>query len=535
MPPIWLEKTDLLPSSPPSEPEMLDATTGPFVGLRPFDTREAVLFFGRLAQTLELLQELHRHRFVAVVGSSGCGKSSLVRAGLIPKLQAGFVAGDRSRWLVVTMKPGGSPLDKLLSSIAEAAGAGPYFEDPGKLLDKIRTEGLPALTGPLAHHLDTAEANLLLLVDQFEEVFHLVEEGAGDDARHEADEFVGLLLDLAAQRRIPVYVVLTMRSDFLGDCDKFPGLPEAMNRSQYLVPRLTRRQRQEAIEGPIHLFGASIAPRLVDRLLNDVGDQSDQLPVMEHALMRTWEHWSTHKAPTQPVDLDDYEKIGTAEKALDLDAELALEGLAPREVTVVERMFQAVTDTDPFNRRTGRRAALSRYFLTLEDARDDGDALLRLSHEALIRQWKRLRAWVDAEAESKKIYLRILDGARRYRDGRTKLLSRPEIKEAFKWWAGLDPNEAWARRYDPALDVAKDFLRKSRRRRRIKNFLIGLASMSAFPIRSRVHPLPGSRAPSRPGKGASAARIETGARCCRHAACPRQEPGGGTCREGKTR
>ena len=99
------------------------------------------------------------------------------------------------------------------------------------------------------------------------------------------------MLALAEQRRLPIYVVMTMRSDFLGDCDHFHGLPEAMNRGQYLVPRLTRQQRQQAIEGPSLLFGASISPRLLDRLLNDVGDKSDQLPVMQHALMRTWEEW----------------------------------------------------------------------------------------------------------------------------------------------------------------------------------------------------------------------------------------------------
>src|SRR5215510_39582 len=140
----------------------------PFVGLRPFNSDEALLFFGRGEQTIDLLQQLHRTHFVAIVGSSGCGKSSLVRAGLIPKLRAGFLTEDRDQWLVAVMKPGDAPLRNLAAALIEAIPAGGGVED---CAEAIRAGGAQAVIEQLSPSLANSDANLLLLVDQFEEIF----------------------------------------------------------------------------------------------------------------------------------------------------------------------------------------------------------------------------------------------------------------------------------------------------------------------------------------------------------------------------
>src|SRR6185295_14728852 len=111
------------------------------------------------------------------------------------------------------------------------------------------------------------------------------------NSRDEAVGFVKLLLEAAGQYDVPIYIVLTMRSDFIGDCMDYPGLPEAVNDGQYLVPRMTRDELRSAINGPVAVGGGEIAPRLVLRLLNDLGDDHDQLPILQHALMRTWDYW----------------------------------------------------------------------------------------------------------------------------------------------------------------------------------------------------------------------------------------------------
>jgi len=133
---------------------------------------------------------------------------------------------------------------------------------------------------------------------------------------------VNLLLEAIHQRRVPIYVCITMRSDFFGACSTFFGLPEAINDGQYLVPRMTREERKEAITGPMRVAGASLSNRLVQRLLNDLGDATaDQLPTMQHALMRTFEHWRSEGTSGRPMDVEDYEAVGTIEHALDDHAE----------------------------------------------------------------------------------------------------------------------------------------------------------------------------------------------------------------------
>ena len=469
----------------------------PFVGLRPFDSTEGLLFFGRHEQTVELLQQLHRTRFLAVVGSSGCGKSSLIRAGLIPKLKAGFLVERRDQWRITTMKPGDAPLQNLACALLETFSEEPSLSNIEALVSAINISGLQAVVDHLASRLEKSDTNLLLLVDQFEEIFRfglyaeekeVTEETIDKERRRdEAADFVSIMLGLAQQQDLPIYVVMTMRSDFLGDCDAFYGLPEAMNRSQYLVPRLTRQQRQEAIENPIRLYGAAITPRLLDRVLNDVGEESDQLPVMQHALMRTWEKWQEEKKGL--IDIEHYNEIGTFRDALSKDADKALDGLSPEDLIITERLFQALTDMDAKGRRLRRPAHLSeieaitganrekitgiierfrtsnRSFLNLSEDRLKGDPLVDISHESLIRQWKTLREWVDAEAESREQFVRLASAAVRFKEGRDVLWTDPALQLALDWQEKRQPNEAWGRRYHPDFALAMEFLSKSKQQR----------------------------------------------------------------------
>ena len=134
-----------------------------------------------------------------------------------------------------------------------------------------------------------------MLVDQFEELFRFRRGHQSDHAHDEAIAFVKLLLEATAQQRLPIYVVLTMRSDFIGDCMNFRGLPEAVNAGLFLVGRMTREGLRSAVSGPVAVAGGSVTPRLVNRILNDIGDDHDQLPVVQHALMRMWEFWSSRQ------------------------------------------------------------------------------------------------------------------------------------------------------------------------------------------------------------------------------------------------
>jgi energy-coupling factor transporter ATP-binding protein EcfA2 len=494
--------------------------SNPFVGLRPFESEESILFFGRDKQIIELMQQLHRTRFLAVVGSSGCGKSSLIRAGLIPKLKAGFLIERRDVWNVVITKPGDAPLTNMASALLAATSESPSDEEVAMLVSAMRINGAAAVVERLAGSLEQNGANLLLLVDQFEELFRYADSSPVDDpmapgrdtereeeansvaeekkreqaakkalGRDEAMRFVSIMLELARQRDVPVYVVLTMRSDFLGECDSFRGLPEVITQCIYLVPRLDRQQRQEAGENPVRLYGQAITARLLDRVVNDVGDEPDQLPVMQHALMRTWEEWKHDHVKSEGIDLRHYEAAGTFAGALSKDADDALAEMQPGEQLIAERMFQVLVDTDSQGRRVRRPAHLSeiaevtnatspqllavvdyfrrggRCFLTLSSERAEDDPLLDISHESFIRQWDKLSDWINAENESKEQYSRLATAALRYRAGIAALWTNPELSSALKWWDERGPTEPWARRYNPAFQLASEFLKKSEEQR----------------------------------------------------------------------
>ena len=243
-----------------------DTTTrfNPFRGLRPFEQDENELFFGRDGQTDALLHRLYEHRFLAVVGTSGSGKSSLVRAGLMHALHGGLMGGNTgSHWRIALMRPGDRPIENL----ARALNAPSVFgqEEAQEAIQVMMTESTlqrsdQGLIQAVQLARMPAEQNLLVVVDQFEELFRFQHGTPHNATRDEAAAFVRLLLEAARQTAIKIYVVITMRSDFLGDCAQFRDLPEAINTSQYLIPRMTRSERQKAITGPVGVAGGEISP-----------------------------------------------------------------------------------------------------------------------------------------------------------------------------------------------------------------------------------------------------------------------------------
>src|SRR4030095_15134451 len=209
--------------------------TNPFPGLRPFETDEYRLFFGREGQSDALIERLQRSHFLAVVGTSGSGKSSLVRAGLLPALRGGLMAGAGSGWRIAIMRPGSDPIGNLASALADKevlleAGGGLAPAEAEAVIEATLRRGSLGLVEAMRQARLQAHEKLLVVVDQFEELFRFRAarwlSSAGDDA----SAFVKLLLEAAQQRELLIYVVPTMRSDFLGDCAQFQGLPRSEER-----------------------------------------------------------------------------------------------------------------------------------------------------------------------------------------------------------------------------------------------------------------------------------------------------------------
>jgi hypothetical protein len=194
-------------------------------------------------------------------------------------LKAGLIQRLGTTVRVAALKPGGGPLAELRRRLSPALGR----EIAAETLART-TYGFVDAVKPLP-----PDESLLLVVDQFEEIFQYRRAHFAKDGGDEADRFVALLLRAVEQAAIPIYIILTMRSDYLGECAIFRGLPEALNNGHYLVPRMTRQQLQEVIESPLDAVGAAIDPAVVQELLNQSAEEPDHLPVLQHLLRRMFE------------------------------------------------------------------------------------------------------------------------------------------------------------------------------------------------------------------------------------------------------
>lgn len=469
------------------------STLNPFPGLRPFKIEESHLFFGREGQSDEVLLKLSKSRFVGVIGPSGSGKSSFIYCGVLPILYGGFLTDASPNWEVIVTRPGAGPIDNLAESLLknnkEYLDADPEEKKIKRTIFStlLRSSSL-GLVEAVEQSRRSSDVNYLILVDQFEELFRF-KDSTDPNSVNETLAFVNLLIEAINYPDSPIYVAITMRSDFIGDCAQFPELTRKINDSHYLIPQLTREQKRRAIEGPVAVGGAKITPRLVQQLLNDLGDNPDQLPILQHALMRTWSYWSLYRDyEEEQVDLKHYEAIGTMAEALSMHANEAFDELTDDQKRICEILFKAITEKRGENFGIRRPTRLNEIAAiadcseeevidVIEKFREPGRSLLTpafgtpissksmvdISHESLMRIWVRLKNWVDDEAEAVQMYIRLAEAASMYQVGKAGLWRPPDLQLALNWQAKHKPTLVWGQRYHPAFERTLVFLEYSKK------------------------------------------------------------------------
>ncbi|MBS1543902.1 MAG: High-affnity carbon uptake protein Hat/HatR, partial [Bacteroidetes bacterium] len=469
------------------------STANPFPGLRPFKIEESHLFFGREGQSDEVLLKMSKSRFVAVIGPSGSGKSSFIYCGVLPILYGGFLTETSPNWEVVVTRPGANPIDNLSESLLGANKEYQQADPEDKKIKRtivstlLRSSSL-GLVEAIQQSRRSNEMNYLVLVDQFEELFRF-KDSTDPNSINETLGFVNLLMEAVNYEDAPIYVAITMRSDFIGDCAQFPELTRKINDSHYLIPQMTRDQKRRAIEGPVAVGSAKIAPRLTQQLLNDLGDNPDQLPILQHALMRTWGYWQRFRDyEDEPLDLKHYEAIGTMKEALSMHANEAFDELDEEQQRICEVLFKAITEKRGENfgiRRPTRLQEIAAIAdvsendvaAVIEKFREPGRSLVTpaygvplgpksmidISHESLMRIWVRLKNWVDDEADAVQMYMRLAEAATQYQVGKAGLWRPPDLQLALNWQAKHRPTLVWGQRYNPAFERTMIFLEYSKK------------------------------------------------------------------------
>jgi WD40 repeat protein/class 3 adenylate cyclase len=437
----------------------------PYKGLASFEENDWASFFGRERLVGELAARTVQVGVLGVVGASGSGKSSLVAAGLLPSLGAGLLPGS-DRWIQAVMRPGDHPMGALASALTVVDPAIEDAEDP-----------LAA-----AVHTIEQDGRLVLVIDQFEETFTLCESDA---------ERAGFIASLVGAARVfpdRCVVVLTIRSDYYGHAAPYPDLAEVLAENHVLIGPMSRDELRRAIELPGRRVGLRVEEALVDALVDEVEDEPGGLPLLSTALVELWQAredgW---------IRMDAHEATGGVKGAVARLAETAYEQLTDVEREAVRRIMLRIVVSDG-ETVTRRRASLDEFDperdavgqrVIMQFARDRlltvGEGTVEIAHEALLREWPRLRRWLEEDQQGRQVRQQLGEAARHWGnvDRDPSELFRGARLSATLDWATTHAGELNELERDFLADARRaseqDAERQRRTNRRLRGLLVGVA------------------------------------------------------------
>lgn len=429
----------------------------PYMGLRSFDTGDAELYFGREEVVGALLGRLAAARLLCVVGASGSGKSSLVRAGVVPQLRAGALPGSRD-WDVLVLTPGANPLSALASALAGVSGltataALRDVEADARAVDLTVRQSLAARGDA---------ARVVLVVDQFEEIFTLCRD------EMERGRFIDALLYAVTVPGGRTMAIVAMRADFYGEAARYSGFAEALDASHALLGPMDLEDLRATIERPAEITGLRVEPGLSDRILRDVGEEPGSLPLLSHALLETW-----RRRDGRTLTAAGYAASGGVRGAIAQTAEAVYGALPEAAQRTARDLFVRLTELGEGTEDTRRRVHFeevvpagpageqARAVITrLADARllTTSADTVEVAHEALIREWPRLRDWLDEDREGLRLMRHVTESAQAWeRSGRDP----DELYRGARLSAGLEWSEHAQPDLNPLerafLDASRDF------------------------------------------------------------------------------
>ena len=434
----------------------------PYKGLASFDENDAAYFFGRERLVGELAARTVGMGLLGVLGASGSGKSSAVAAGLLPSLRAGLLPGSE-RWTSVVFRPGEHPMTELRAAVE----SDPSTDDP--LAEAIARVG--------------ADGRLVVAIDQFEELFTL----CNDDA--ERDTFIDAITGAATSSPDRVVFVATIRDDFYGRCAPYRELAELFAANHVLVPPMSGDELRRAIELPARRTRLRVEAALVDALIAEVADEPGGLPLLSAALVELWrgreDGWLRMSA---------YESTGGVRGAVARLAEASYQQLNEAERDVARRILLRLADIGEGDLLTRRRVHISEFdvdkdtvsaqvlaSLTRDRLLTMSDSTVEVAHEALLREWPRLRGWLEEDLQGHQLHQHLTAAAKQWdttgRDA-SELYRGARLSTALDWSAthATDLNELEREYLSQSRQASeREADRQRRTNRRLRGLLVGTA------------------------------------------------------------
>jgi signal transduction histidine kinase/energy-coupling factor transporter ATP-binding protein EcfA2 len=425
---------------PPKKTTVVVDETCPYQGLQAFGKEQARFFFGREKVVQLLVEKLGQANFVPIIGASGSGKSSVVRAGLIPQL-------EKNGWRVLEpILPGDEPLAELKTVVIELFGR----TEGREVYSLVKTDGLRPAIARLC-----GSQRLLLVVDQFEEVFTLCPK------EEERRQFIELLTQVAEIPASPLAIVTTMRADFLEPCLSYESLTQLIQNEAVYMPPLVGAQLEEAIAKPANLQGYHFEEGLLGAILHDIGQEKGCLPLLQFALTELWEQ---RDKQTHQLMLAKYNQLGGLIGALNRHAEQIYHSFREQQQDWVKRIFLKLVRTGAEEKDTRQRQpkskllaligenpaaqqTLSKVLDQLIDGRllvtdREGEDWVDLTHEALMEGWKRFTYWRQQDRELRRLIDRIEDSLPEWQKNpqAENLMMGGLLTQVRERWSELEPH-----------------------------------------------------------------------------------------------